>query len=579
MNRRIVGLFVVFFGVLLCGVMSNKQLFAADKAENAQSRQKRYVVKDNVTRQADTAAQAAQNEGDIAVDEFDIQQKQKEVRSLLDRGVSYCGKNDLVKVCHAFTHTKDFTEGELYLFLMDTKGVIYAHGEQSNLLWKSLWDYRDNFGAFAIQSIIKTAQNAPGWLTYEWSGAVKVSFVQKVTIDDKEYVIGCGYYPHSKKYAVIGLVKGAVALFNNDMAAGRPLESPFSSMGYSKSDKFIYGDLYLYALDFDGVIWAQGDDANLIGRNSLNRADARGRTINKEIIDKLKLKEEGEGIWVEYTSKNALKLTYAEKVKDTKGKFYFIACGYYPETDRDLTIDLVRRAYQFMKASGTSVASKEFSDKAINTYNLGDLYIFVYDLKGNCIAHGSNPALAGQNLMDERDEDGRYYVREIIEQAKSGGGWLDFKMKNSFEAVYVEQIDMGVDTYVIGSSLFPVSKPETMTLLVKSAIGFLQSHTEDELFRKLTDRKDNFIRGDLYLSVCDLDGYCYAWGDEQDFIWKNLLEWKSEDGKLFIKDMIEASMKGPDHFVYKFNKRMRINYVEQVEKNGKKYIISSGFYR
>ena len=72
----------------------------------------------------------------------------------------------LAKVCHAFTHTKDFIEGELYLFLLDTKGVVYAHGEQADFLWKNLWDYRDNFGAFAIQSIIKTAQAGSGWLTY-----------------------------------------------------------------------------------------------------------------------------------------------------------------------------------------------------------------------------------------------------------------------------------------------------------------------------------------------------------------------------------------------------------------------------
>ena len=102
-----------------------------------------------------------------------------------------------------------------------------------------------------------------------------------------------------------------------------------------------YGDLYLYALDFNGRIWAQGEDAELIGRNVLDRTDAKGKPINKEIITKLKQKEEGQGIWIEYSSKNALKYTYAEKVKDAKGNYYFIACGYYPEINRDKTVDLV----------------------------------------------------------------------------------------------------------------------------------------------------------------------------------------------------------------------------------------------
>lgn len=518
---------------------------------------------------------------EIAVDEFDLQQKQKDVRSLLERGVTFCARNTLTKVCQTFTHTKDFIEGELYLFLLDTKGVVYAHGQREELLWKNLWDYRDSFGALAIQSIIKTAQAATNWVTYEWAGAIKVSFVQKVTIEGKEYILGCGYYPHSKKYVAIGLVKGAVSLFNQDVAQGRPIEGAFSTIGYPLSERFLFGDLYLYALDFDGFIRAQGEESGLIGINALERKDAKGRAINKEIINKLKDKEEGEGIWIEYTSKNALKYAYAEKVKDDKGKYYFIACGYYPEIDRDKTVDLVRRGYQYMKASGVSVASKDFTDKAVSSYRLGDLHLFVYDMKGKCIAHGGNPSFVGQNQFDEKDQDGMYYIREFIDQAKVGGGWVDSKLKNSFQSTYVEKIDMGIDSYVIGAGMFPVAKPETMTLLVKSAIGYLQTHPEDQSFERFVTREGNgeFIRGDLSVLALDLDGYCYAWGDQHELIWKNLSDWKDDEGKFFIKQMIEKSMQGSSHFVYKFNKKMRVNYCEQVEKGDKKYLICSGFYK
>ena len=576
MNRRIVVVLSIIAFMIAGFMWSGKNIFAIEKEDmsNEIALQHRAMTEDKLQEEEDKQA-----ENEKFIDEFDIQHKQKEVQALLERGVEFCANNNLVTTCHAFTHTKDFIEGELYLFLLDTKGVVYAHGDQADLLWKNLWDYRDSFGAYAIQSMIKTAQKGANWLTYTWSGAVKVSFVQKITIDDKEFIIGCGYYPHSKKYAAIGLVKGAVALFNQDVQLGRGVEGAFSEMGYPLSNRFIYGDLYLYALDFNGIIRAQGDDPNLIGTDALHHKDAKGREMNKEIIDMLKRKKEGEGIWVEYVSKNVPKVAYAEKVKDEKGNEYFIACGYYPDSNRDLTIDLVRRAYQFMKGSGVSVASKEFTDKAIITYNWGDLYIFVYDMKGKCIAHGTNPALVGQNQFDEKDEDGRYVVREMIEQAKAGGGWLDFKLKNSFQATYVEKIDMGVDTYVIGAAFFPVSKPETMALLVKSAIGFLQASTEDQLFKDIVDRKGEFIRGDLYLFVCDLDGYCYAWGDDYQLIWKNILDWKDDDGKQFIKQMIDDSAHGPNHYVYKFNKATRVDYVERVEKNGKKFIIGSGFYK
>lgn len=572
MNRRTIGMVSAIIFITAC-VWGDKNIFAVEKRGKRKSQVE-------LQHEAMTEGKFEQAEDEAMVnDEFDLQKKQTEVRTLLDRGVEFCANNNLVAVCHALTHTKEFIEGELYLFLIDTKGVVYAHGDQPDLLWKNLWDYRDNFGAYAVQSIIKTAQAGASWLTYGWAGAVKVSLVQKVTIDDKEYVVGCGYYPHSKKYATIGLVKGAVELFNQDIAQGRSVESAFSAMGYPLSDKFVYGDLYLYALDFNGVIRAQGDDPNLIGQEVLHRKDAKGKEINKEIIDKLKAKKEGEGVWIQYISKNALKVAYAEKVKDEKGTEFFIACGYYPETNRDTTVDLVRRAYQFMKTSGVSIASKDFTDKSINTYNLGDVYMFVYDMKGKCIAHGGNPALVGRNQFDEKDEDGRYIVREMIDQVKVGSGWLDFKIKNSFQATYVEKIDMGIETYVIGAGFFPVSKPETMALLVKSAIGALRASTEDIVFKDIVDRKGEFIRGDLFVFACDLDGYCYAWGDNYQLIWKNIIDWKDDDGKPFIKQMIEASEQGADHYVYKFNKRTRVAYVEQIEKNGKKYVVGSGFYK
>jgi cytochrome c len=152
-------------------------------------------------------------------------------------------------------------------------------------------------------------------------------------------------------------------------------------------------------------------------------------------------------------------------------------------------------------------------------------------------------------------------------------------LKNSFQATYVEKVEMGVDTYMIGSGMFPVSKPETMTLLVKSAVGTLQTTPDEAAFEKFTAKKGAFIRGDLFVFAIDPDGYCYAWGDEHEFIWENILGWKDDEGKPFIKKMIEQSNQGPGPFVYKFNKRMRVDYVEQVEKGDKKYIVGSGFYK
>src|SRR4030095_9167312 len=110
MNRRIIIVLAI-----ACCVLSAKNIFAADKSSSKRAkRSKNKVVLQQKamaeSKQPDSDDQTA-NEG--SSEEFDLQRKQKEVRSLIDRGVEFCAQNNLVSVCHAFTHTKEFIEGEL----------------------------------------------------------------------------------------------------------------------------------------------------------------------------------------------------------------------------------------------------------------------------------------------------------------------------------------------------------------------------------------------------------------------------------------------------------------------------------
>src|SRR5205823_8999225 len=65
---------------------------------------------------------------------------------------------------------------------------------------------------------------------YEWRGASKVSYVKKVVKGDKTYIIGAGYYPHSKESSVENLVKGAADLFNTTIKNNRSKEEVFSAI-------------------------------------------------------------------------------------------------------------------------------------------------------------------------------------------------------------------------------------------------------------------------------------------------------------------------------------------------------------
>lgn len=60
-----------------------------------------------------------------------------------------------------------------------------------------------------------------------------------------------------------------------------------------------------------------------------------------------------------------------------------------------------------------------------------DLYLVVYGLDGTVRAHGANTKLVGENLIDMLDIDGKPYVKERVDMAKSKGNfWQDYKFTN-----------------------------------------------------------------------------------------------------------------------------------------------------
>jgi signal transduction histidine kinase len=77
-----------------------------------------------------------------------------------------------------------------------------------------------------------------------------------------------------------------------------------------------------------------------------------------------------------------------------------------------------------------------------------DLYVFVYDMNGKCVAHGFNQKMIDKDLVEMKDPDGKFYVKERIEIAKTkGSGWQDYKFTNPTskkvenKTAYIEKID------------------------------------------------------------------------------------------------------------------------------------------
>jgi signal transduction histidine kinase len=90
----------------------------------------------------------------------------------------------------------------------------------------------------------------------------------------------------------------------------------------------------------------------------------------------------------------------------------------------------VKKAIEFYKSTDKAKALAEFSN-ASGKFVKGDLYIFVYDLNGKCLAHGGNPKMVGKDLIDMKDADGKSFVKERVSIIKTKGkGWQNYKWTN-----------------------------------------------------------------------------------------------------------------------------------------------------
>jgi signal transduction histidine kinase len=87
---------------------------------------------------------------------------------------------------------------------------------------------------------------------------------------------------------------------------------------------------------------------------------------------------------------------------------------------------MVAKAVQAVNAD-KAAAFKEITGKDKKWVNR-DLYPVVYDMTGKCLAHGQNEKQVGKDLIELADADGKEFVKERVEFAKSKGKfWHDYK--------------------------------------------------------------------------------------------------------------------------------------------------------
>jgi cytochrome c len=108
---------------------------------------------------------------------------------------------------------------------------------------------------------------------------------------------------------------------------------------------------------------------------------------------------------------------------------------------------MVKKGVAFIKGQGAEKAFAEISTKG-GQFNDRDLYLTVYGLDGTVRAHGANAKMVGKNLIDLKDVDGKAFVKERVEMAKTKASfWQDYKFTNPEnkkiepKSMYCEKLD------------------------------------------------------------------------------------------------------------------------------------------
>ena len=229
---------------------------------------------------------------------------------------------------------------------------------------------------------------------------------------------------------------------------------------------FVTGDVYVYALDYQGIALALPFQPAMVGSNFLPLKDASGK-LYTEI--EIQLAKAGGGyILYRYPypsgdQQSTLKISYVRPVDDT----YWIGAGLYTSEERLVDMDLlelVDDAKVYAQKHGRERAVAEFNNLN-GSFVKGDLYIFSYDYNGTVLSWPYTPDQIGANRLNVTDPVGNHHVREFLNIAKNGGGITDYYSVNPFtnrtdlKISYVTDID---GTWMIGAGNYIEPGPRVL---------------------------------------------------------------------------------------------------------------------
>ncbi|ANI14402.1 MULTISPECIES: cache domain-containing protein [Pseudomonas] len=246
-------------------------------------------------------------------------------RQLLEKAVAYY-RQEGDKAFAAFSRQGEFIDNELYVYVVDSKGVMLASGGPSVvLIGRDVSQLLDPNMRKQFAKALKAPENGKVQETeYRWKnwadGRVERKHTYYQRIGDRFLAVGY-YIPRADaRQAEAMLQKTAKAV------EGAP-EATFKRI--NDLDKaFIEDDLYAFVVDMDtGKFVAHGYNTRMVGTDFASLKDPAGNAIGQAMLALAKSKGEGQ---FDYQWRNPV----TGKVENKhallrKSGHYLVAVGYY----------------------------------------------------------------------------------------------------------------------------------------------------------------------------------------------------------------------------------------------------------
>lgn len=260
------------------------------------------------------------------------QQEEEQARALLTEAVNYYKENG-DKSLAVFSRQGPFVKDDLYVFAINTNGIMLASGGPSvMLIGRDIMNTIDDELKPKFQRALSMPENGEileadyPWGNWNTGGRTITKHVYFQRVGDT--VLAVGYYqPRASSEQALELLNLAAE------AVGKEPRETFNAIN-ALDKRFYKDDLYVFVVELDSQRFvAHGSNLRLVGRDFGALADRAGKPFGQEALDEINRKDMVE---FDYQWKHPItgdiehKHAYARKVDD-----YLVAVGYYQPNNGD----------------------------------------------------------------------------------------------------------------------------------------------------------------------------------------------------------------------------------------------------